>query len=117
VLVNHRSVYLACCNAVIPESAEANKRIAARLTRRKFRTSRQNRSETGDPLQKNAPAANQAIRIAILRKMNRLEEAEALVARINQAQLSPEEQRLLALERPLPALESWNSVWVGTNYG
>jgi hypothetical protein len=39
VLVNHRSVSLACCNAVIPEFVEAIKRIAARLTRRKSRTS------------------------------------------------------------------------------
>jgi exonuclease VII small subunit len=57
------------------------------------------------PLQKNAPAANKAIRVAILWKMNRPEEAEALAATINQAQLSPEERRLLALERPLPDLE------------
>jgi len=70
-----------------------------------------------DPLQKNAPAANQAIRIAILRKMNRLEEAEAFTATINQALLSTEEQRLLALERPPPPLESCNSAWVGTNCG
>ncbi|NDG70936.1 MAG: hypothetical protein EBY32_06435 [Proteobacteria bacterium] len=117
MLVNHRSVSLACCNAVIPEFGAAIKRIAARVTRRKSRTSRQNRSETGDPLQKNAPAANQAIRIAILRKMNRLEEAEAFTATINQALLSTEEQRLLALERPPPPLESCNSAWVGTNCG
>jgi len=42
MLVNHRSVSLACCNAVIPEFVEANKRIAARLTRRKSRTSPEN---------------------------------------------------------------------------
>jgi hypothetical protein len=90
------------------------------------------------PLRKNDPAAHQAIRVAILRKMNRPEEAEALAATINQAQLSPEEQRLLtlgrpfppleeplpaleeplpALEEPLPPLESWNSAWGETNWG
>jgi hypothetical protein len=42
MLINHHSVSLACCNAVIPEFVEANKRIAARLTRRKSRTSPEN---------------------------------------------------------------------------
>lgn len=49
------------------------------------------------PLQKNAPASNQAIRVAILRKMNRPKQAEALAAMIDQAQLSPVGQMLLAL--------------------
>jgi hypothetical protein len=117
VLVNHRSVSLACCNAVIPEFVKAIKRITLDSRGENPARTVKTAPKPADPLQKNVPAANQAIRVAILRKMNRLEEAEALVARINQAQLSPEEQRLLALERPLPALESWNSVWVGTNYG
>jgi hypothetical protein len=78
------------------------------------------------PLRKNDPADHKAIRVAILRKMNRPEEAEALAATINQAQLSPEERALIekpaetplpALEGPPPPLESWNSVWVGTNCG
>ena len=49
------------------------------------------------PLRKNAPAANQAIRAAILRKINRPAQAEILAATIDQSQLSPEEQMLLAL--------------------
>ena len=72
------------------------------------------------PLRKNAPAANQAIRVAILRKMNRPEEAETLAATINQAPLSPEEKALIEkppeplLETPLetpteqPAPVEWN---------
>jgi hypothetical protein len=68
------------------------------------------------PLRKNAPAANQAIRVAILRKMNRPEEAETLAATINQAPLSPEERGLIEkppeplLETPpeQPALDEWN---------
>ena len=68
------------------------------------------------PLLKNAPAANQAIRVAILRKINRLEEAEALAAMIDQSQLSPEERALIEkpaktpLEEPLekPAPDEWN---------
>ena len=68
------------------------------------------------PLLKNTPAANQAIRVAILRKMNRPEEAEALAATINQAQLSPEERALIEkpaetpLEKPVekPAPDEWN---------
>ena len=50
------------------------------------------------PLRKNAPAANQAIRVAILRKINRPEEAETLAATIDQSQLSPEERALI--EKP-----------------
>jgi hypothetical protein len=49
------------------------------------------------PLQKNAPAANKAIRVAILRQMNRSDQADALTATIDSAKLSPEEQMLLAL--------------------
>jgi hypothetical protein len=49
------------------------------------------------PLRKNAPAANQAIRVAILRKMNRSDQADALTATIDGAKLNPEEQMLLAL--------------------
>jgi len=57
------------------------------------------------PLRKNAPAANRAIRVAILRKMNRPEEAEALAATIDQAQLSPEE-RVLIEKPPKPLMET-----------
>ena len=64
------------------------------------------------PLPKNAPAANQAIRVAILRKINRLEEAEILAAKINPSQLSPEERALIEKppEPPLeqPAPDEWN---------
>jgi tetratricopeptide (TPR) repeat protein len=64
------------------------------------------------PLLKNAPAANQAIRVAILRKINRLEEAEILAAKINLSQLSPEERALIEKppEPPLeqPAPDEWN---------
>jgi hypothetical protein len=49
------------------------------------------------PLRKNAPAAKQAIRVAILRKMNRSDQADALTATIDSAKLNPEEQMLLAL--------------------
>jgi len=49
------------------------------------------------PLQKNAPAANKAIRVAILRKMNRSDQADALTATIDSAKLNPEEQMLLSL--------------------
>ena len=49
------------------------------------------------PLRKNAPAGNQAIRVAILRKMNRSDQADALTATIDGAKLNPEEQMLLAL--------------------
>jgi len=68
------------------------------------------------PLRKNAPAAIQAIRVAILRKINRPEEAEALAAMIDQSQLSPEERVLIEkppeplMEAPLeqPAPVEWN---------
>lgn len=56
------------------------------------------------PLRKNAPAANQAIRVAILRKMNRPKQAEALAAMIDQAQLSPEGRALIE-KPPEPLLE------------
>jgi hypothetical protein len=69
------------------------------------------------PLRKNAPAANQAIRVAILRKINRPEEAEILAATIDQSQLSPEGRALIEkppeplLEPPLeqPAPNEWNA--------
>jgi hypothetical protein len=69
------------------------------------------------PLRKNAPAANQAIRVAILRKINRPEEAEILAATIDQSQLSPEGSALIEkppeplLEPPLgqPAPNEWNA--------
>jgi hypothetical protein len=57
------------------------------------------------PLLKNAPAANQAIRVAILRKMNRPAQAEALAAKIDPAQLSPEERALIE-NPPEPILET-----------
>ena len=64
------------------------------------------------PLRKNAPAANQAIRVAILRKINRLAQAEILAAKINPSQLSPEERALIEKppEPPLeqPAPDEWN---------
>jgi hypothetical protein len=68
------------------------------------------------PLRKNAPAAIQAIRVAILRKINRPEEAEILAAMIDQSQLSPEERALIEkpaetpLEKPVekPAPDEWN---------
>jgi hypothetical protein len=64
------------------------------------------------PLLKNAPAANQAIRVAILRKINRPAEAEALAVTIDQSQLSPEERALIEkpAETPLekPAPDEWN---------
>ena len=56
------------------------------------------------PLQENAPAANQAIRVAILRKMNRPDQAEALAAIIDQSQLRPEEKALLE-KPPEPLVE------------
>ena len=64
------------------------------------------------PLLKNAPAANQAIRVAILRKINRPAQAEILAAKINPSQLSPEERALIEKppEPPLeqPAPDEWN---------
>jgi len=71
------------------------------------------------PLRKNAPAANQAIRVAILRKMNRPDQAEALAAMIDQAQLSPEGRALI--EKPPesfvePSLEQATQVeWIEQN--
>ena len=56
------------------------------------------------PLRKNAPAGNQAIRVAILRKINRPKQAEALAAMIDQAQLSPEGRALIE-KPPEPILE------------
>ena len=44
------------------------------------------------PLRKNAPAANQAIRVAILRKMNRPDEADTLAATIEQAHFAPKKK-------------------------
>jgi hypothetical protein len=69
------------------------------------------------PLRKNAPAANQAIRVAILRKINRPAQAEILAATIDQSQLSPEGRALIEkppeplLEPPLgqPAPNEWNA--------
>jgi hypothetical protein len=46
VLINHRSVSLACCNAVISEFVKAIERFTSRRTRRKSRTSPLNRFET-----------------------------------------------------------------------
>ena len=68
------------------------------------------------PIGKNAVAANQAIRVAILRKINRSQEAEALAVTIDQSQLSPEERALIEkpaetpLEKPVgkPAPDEWN---------
>ena len=56
------------------------------------------------PLRKNAPAGNQAIRVAILRKINRPMQAEALAAMIDQSQLSPEGRALIE-KPPEPLLE------------
>lgn len=68
------------------------------------------------PLQKNAPAANQAIRVAILRKMNSSDQADALTATIDSAKLNPEGRALIEkpaetpLEKPVeePAPDEWN---------
>jgi len=70
------------------------------------------------PLRKNAPAANQAIRVAILRKMNRPDEADSLASTIDQAQLRPEEKALTEKppEQPVeppqeqPASNEWHEV-------
>ena len=69
------------------------------------------------PLQKNAPAANKAIRVAILRQMNRSDQADALTATIDSAKLNPEGRALIEkppeplLEPPLeqPAPNEWNA--------
>ena len=51
--------------------------------------------DTVPPL-KNAPAANKAIRVAILHKMNKTEEARSLVATIPETELNPETKMLLS---------------------
>ena len=57
------------------------------------------------PLRKNAPAGNKAIRVAILRKMNRPDQAEILAATIDASQLSPEGRAFIE-KPPEPLLES-----------
>ena len=49
------------------------------------------------PFPKNAPDASKAIRVAILRKMNRPDQADSIMATIDSTKLNPEEQLLLAL--------------------
>ena len=57
------------------------------------------------PLRKNAPAGNKAIRVAILRKMNRPDQAEILAATIDASQLSPEGRAFIE-KPPEPILET-----------